>query len=123
LTLEARGINIHSLNAMRISPANIQVIGDQLAVKWNDGSETFLPLEYLRKACPCAGCGGEPDVLGRVVRPKVTHTPASYRLKSYQIIGSYAWQPVWEDGHSTGLYSFTFLKQLEAGAVNHGGAE
>jgi len=108
---------------MRISPANIQVIGDQLAVKWNDGSETFLPLEYLRKACPCAGCGGEPDVLGRVVRPKVTHTPASYRLKSYQIIGSYAWQPVWEDGHSTGLYSFTFLKQLEAGAVNHGGAE
>jgi DUF971 family protein len=108
---------------MRISPANIQVIGDELAVKWNDGSETFLPLEYLRKACPCAGCGGEPDVLGRVVRPKVTHTPASYRLKSYQIIGSYAWQPTWEDGHSTGLYSFTFLKQLEAGTVNHGGTE
>jgi len=102
---------------MRTSPANIQVIGDQLAIKWNDGSETFLALEYLRKACPCAACGGEPDVMGRVARPHVTHGAASFRLRSYQIIGSYAFQPVWEDGHSTGLYSFDFLKRLEAGAT------
>jgi len=108
---------------MRISPANIQVIGDQIAIKWNDDSETFLPLEYLRRACPCAGCGGEPDVLGRVVRPTVTHTPASFRLKSYQVIGNYALQPSWEDGHGTGLYTFTYLKGLEEGmkAITHGG--
>jgi DUF971 family protein len=107
---------------MRTSPADIQAIGDQLAIKWNDGSETFLPLEYLRKACPCAACGGEPDVLGRVVRPHVTHTAASFRLKSFQLIGSYALQLAWEDGHSTGLYTFPYLKRLEAGAglVNRG---
>jgi DUF971 family protein len=99
---------------MRTSPANIQAIGDQLAIKWNDGTETFLPLEFLRKACPCAACGGEPDVMGRVVRPQVTHTPASFRLKSWQLVGSYALQPAWEDGHATGLYTFPYLKQLEA---------
>ena len=107
---------------MRLSPQNIQVIGDQFAVKWNDGTETFLPLEPLRKACPCAGCGGEPDVMGRVAKPRVTHTAASFRMKSYQVIGNYAVQPAWEDGHSTGLYTFPYLKQIEAqlGAVNDG---
>src|ERR1700709_943778 len=99
---------------MRISPANIQAIGNQLAIQWNDGSETYLPLEYLRRACPCAACGGEPDVLGRVVRPRVTYTDASFRLKGYQLVGSYALQPSWEDGHATGLYTFDYLKNLEA---------
>ena len=108
---------------MRISPANIQVIGDQIAIKWNDDSETFLPLEFLRKACPCAACGGEPDVMGRVIRPRVSHTGKSFRLKSWQLIGSYALQPAWEDGHASGLYTFGYLKKLEADAAtaNHGG--
>ena len=100
---------------MRLSPENIQVIGNEIAIKWNDGTESFVSLEDMRKACPCAGCGGEPDVLGRVAKPRVTHTPASFRLKSYQLVGSYALQPSWEDGHNTGLYTFPFLKQLAAG--------
>ena len=95
-------------------PVNIQVIGSEVAFKWNDDSESFLPLEMLRRACPCAGCGGEPDVLGRVVRPSVTYSPESFLLKSYQLIGGYAFQPVWQDGHSTGLYAFDYLRRLAA---------
>lgn len=97
-----------------MAPEQIQVIGDELAIRWNDSSETYLPLEFLRRACPCAGCGGEPDVLGRVVRPEVTHTPASFRLLGYQLVGGYAIQPTWEDGHSSGLYTYQYLKRLEA---------
>ena len=51
---------------MRLEPINIQQIGDELAVAWSDGAESFLKLEMLRRACPCAACGGEPDVLGRI---------------------------------------------------------
>lgn len=102
-------------HTMRLHPANIQVIGNELAIKWNDGSETFLPLEILRRACPCAGCVGEPDVLGRVARPQGAPAGASFRLKSWQVIGGYALQPAWEDGHHTGLYTFDNLKRLEAG--------
>lgn len=98
---------------MTLRPSNIQVIGDELAIAWSDGAESFLKLESLRRACPCAACGGEPDVRGYVVRPKVTHTGASYRLRNYQIVGGYAWQPTWEDGHNTGLFSFAFLKRFE----------
>ena len=50
---------------MRLEPTNIQQIGDELAISWNDGTESFFKLEMLRRACPCAGCGGEPDVLGQ----------------------------------------------------------
>ena len=114
LTREALGFNM-KFHVMRLCPANIQVIGSEIAIRWNDDSETFFPLEDLRKACPCAGCGGEPDVLGRDCEAACFVHTASFRLRSYQIVGGYAFQPFWEDGHNTGLYSFPFLKKLEAG--------
>ena len=42
----------------------LQIIGRELAIAWSDGHETYLSLEEVRKACPCAVCNGEPDVLG-----------------------------------------------------------
>ncbi len=107
---------------MRISPTNIQTIGNEIAIKWNDGTESYLVLEFLRRACPCAGCGGEPDVMGNVQRPDVTYTDASFRLKSYQLIGGYAFQPAWEDGHCTGLYTFDYLRRLAQGANTGAGS-
>ena len=50
---------------MTLTPTNIQVIGSDLAISWSDGTESFLGLEGLRRACPCVACGGEPDVLGK----------------------------------------------------------
>lgn len=97
---------------MRLLPANIQVIGDELAIAWNDGEESFFKLEPLRRLCPCAGCGGEPDVLGHVVRPRVSYTPASFLLKGWQMVGGYALQPTWVDGHATGIYSFDYLRRI-----------
>ena len=103
---------------MRLTPTQIQIIGSELAIQWNDGKESYLPFERLRRACPCAGCGGEPDVMGRVARPQVTYTPASFQMKSYQLLGGYAFQPVWQDGHSSGLYSFDLLRQLATGGAH-----
>ena len=101
----------------RLLPTSIQHIGDELAISWSDGGETFLRLEDLRRACPCASCGGEPDVLGNIDRPEVTYTPASFELRGYQLVGGYALQPTWGDGHGTGLYSFAFLRRLGAASV------
>jgi DUF971 family protein len=97
---------------MRLEPTNIQQIGDELAISWNDGTESFFRLEMLRRACPCAGCGGEPDVLGNIRRPQVTYTDESFRLAGFDLVGGYALQPRWTDGHSTGIYSFTYLRRL-----------
>lgn len=104
----------------RLTPIQIQHIGNELAIAWSDGTESYLPLDALRRACPCAVCGGEPDVLGHVVRPQVTHTPRSFVLTGFQIIGSYALQPAWADGHGTGLYTFPFLRRVaDASAAGH----
>ena len=98
--------------ASRLTPTTIQPIGTELAIAWSDGAESYLPLDLLRRACPCAACGGEPDVLGHVVRPQVAYTPESFILKGVAVVGGYALQPAWADGHGTGLYTFPYLRRL-----------
>ena len=94
-------------------PLDIQTIGDQLAIKWDDNSETFISLESLRRHCPCAGCHGETDVLGNVYKaPDKPLGPKSFQLLRINNVGGYALNPVWADAHSTGLYSFDYLKNL-----------
>ncbi len=95
-----------------LQPTAIQKIGNELAIAWNDATETYLPLEFLRRHCPCAACGGEPDVLGNIVRPRVEFTGKSFDLAGWQVVGGYAIQPKWGDGHSTGIYSYKFLRNL-----------
>src|SRR4029453_10043562 len=97
---------------MRLEATNIQQIGDELAIFWNDGIESYFNLQFLRRACPCAACGGEPDVLGKVVRPHASHTDKSFQLGGFDLGGGYALQPRWGDGNSTGIYSFTYLRRL-----------
>lgn len=97
---------------MRLEPASIQLIGNELAIRWSDEMESYLPLEPLRRACPCATCGGEPDVLGNISRPHVAYTTQSFELISWQQIGGYALQPQWRDGHVTGIYPFQYLRRL-----------
>jgi DUF971 family protein len=99
---------------MRLEPKNIQQIGNELAIQWNDGVESYFGLEMLRRACPCAACGGEPDVLGNIMRPNVSYTDDSFALAGFEIIGGYAVQPRWRDGHVTGIYSFQYLRRLSS---------
>ena len=102
---------------MRLELTNIQQIGDELAIAWNDGTESYFNLELLRRACPCAACGGEPDVLGNVLRPEVSYTEESFQLRSFDLVGGYAIQPRWRDGHNTGIYSFQYLRRLSSNAA------
>ncbi len=97
---------------MRLEPTNVQQIGNELAIRWNDGMESYLDLQFLRRACPCAACGGEPDVLGNIIRPEVSYSDNSFDLAGFQIVGGYALQPVWADGHNTGIYSFQYLRRI-----------
>jgi DUF971 family protein len=96
-----------------MKPLDIQQIGQELAVKWADGTETFLSLEMLRRACPCAGCKGETDIMGNLYKnPDQPLTPKAFELVRLISVGGYAIQPVWGDGHATGIYSFDYLKRL-----------
>jgi DUF971 family protein len=94
-------------------PADIQHIGNELAVRWDDGKESFIPLEKLRRACPCAGCQGEVDVLGKLHKgPTQVLLPPAFELVRMTSVGTYAIQPHWADGHASGIYSFEYLRRV-----------
>jgi len=42
----------------------------------------------------------------------VTYSDRSFHLTGFDLVGGYALQPRWGDGHSTGIYSFTYLRRL-----------
>jgi|TARA_B100000959_G_scaffold265066_1_gene306195 DUF971 family protein len=95
---------------------DLQPVGEELALKWKDGAEQFVPLETLRRACPCASCSGETDIMGNVAKgPETKFTEASFQIKQIQSIGGYAFQIFWNDGHSSGLYSIEFLRKIAGG--------
>jgi DUF971 family protein len=98
--------------AGRLSPLNIAAIGQELAIAWSDGRESYIALDVLRRSCPCAACCGEPDAMGNVVKPEVRLTPDSFELRGWKIVGGYAVQPAWGDGHATGLYTFPHLRKI-----------
>jgi DUF971 family protein len=94
-------------------PLDIQQIGEELAVKWDDGSESFIPLERLRRCCPCAGCKGEVDIMGNLYKnPDRPLSAPAFRLVRIERVGGYAIQPSWADGHESGIFSFEYLKRV-----------
>jgi DUF971 family protein len=94
-------------------PKDIQQIGSELAIRWADGGESFVALEKLRRHCPCAGCRGEMDIMGNVYKnPVKPLAPQAFHLVRLINVGTYAIQPVWGDGHSTGIFSFDYLKNV-----------
>lgn len=92
--------------------SNATVIGQDLAVSFNNGLEIYLSLEKVRRACPCAKCQGEPDVMGKYFICKVDFRNNSFDLIKMEAVGGYALQFYWEDGHSSGIYSYDYLRLL-----------
>ena len=96
-----------------MKPLDIQPIGNELAIRWEDGTEQFLPLEQLRRHCPCAGCKGETDILGNVYKnPARALGPSAFQLRGLTRIGTYGIQPTWGDGHASGIFSFDYVKSI-----------
>ena len=96
-----------------MQPLDIQQIGQELAIKWEDGRESYISLERLRRACPCAECKGEADVMGNLYKgADKPLTPSAFELRQLVRVGVYALQPVWADGHATGIYSFEYLARI-----------
>lgn len=87
-----------------------------LIVEWEDGHHSEYPLAGLRAACPCAECRGGHEGMGKGGNPDMLEIPlvptGSTELESMQGVGNYALQLVWKDGHSYGIYTWEYLRQL-----------
>jgi len=87
-----------------------------LEIIWEDETISTIALKYLRDECPCATCKGE-TVLLKTYRPPANKmiTPEMFLIKNIEIVGEYAIQITWKDGHNTGIYTYEYLMELYEG--------
>jgi DUF971 family protein len=95
-----------------LSPTNIQLIGSEIAIVWSDGTESYFPMERLRAASPSAENIGERDILGRQYGGDGPKTFPGVTVRGWEQVGNYALRFTFSDGHGSGLYSYTYLRQL-----------
>lgn len=86
-----------------------------LVIEWNTGQTCRYPLGPLRMACPCVECRGGHENMGRHTDPEdlLALVPdRDYRVERIEIVGNYALQFYWNDGHNTGIYTWDYLHRL-----------
>jgi DUF971 family protein len=92
--------------------------GAGVDITWADGHQSHYDFAYLREECPCATCNDErgkkqafaaaapaPSAVLPMFKPKP-------RAKSAAVMGNYAVQINFSDGHSTGIYSYDHLRSI-----------
>lgn len=94
------------------APVNIQLIGNEVAIVWDDGSESYYPFEKLRAASPSAETAGERDIFGTQYGGGGKRDFAGVQVVGWERIGNYAIRFDFSDGHRTGLYAYDYLKNL-----------
>lgn len=94
------------------TPANIQLIGQEVAIAWSDGTESYYPVGRLRAASPSAETQGERDILGQRHGGHGPRDFSGVSVTGWEQVGNYALRFEFSDGHRTGLYSFDYLRQL-----------
>ncbi len=96
---------------MRFDPVKIRLAGaSELLIEWNDSKISRIPLEVLRKKCPCATCIAEKTKQSAKYIPLFLRDQVT--VKEIKPVGSYALNVVWQDGHSTGIYEYNTLRSM-----------
>lgn len=98
---------------MAIPPTKIKLdAGDgALAIHWADGHVSRYNYRALRDRCPCASCTGKEPV-SQPPSPFPMFGVKPLKPDRAELVGRYALQIFWNDGHSAGIYSFDMLREL-----------
>jgi DUF971 family protein len=95
---------------MIFTPSKIEPFSPtEMFIEWNQKERFSVPYVEIRYYCPCAGCvdehTGERTIEHSSINPDIRPTNA-------QLVGRYAIQIDWSDGHSTGMYHYDRLREL-----------
>lgn len=95
-----------------IEPVQIIEESDsEVSIKWSDESETRYSAPDLRRSCPCATCVNE-WTGAKMLDPSTIADDLT--ITSTSIVGRYALNFHFSDGHDTGIYSFKYLREVDS---------
>jgi len=96
----------------RYRVVNLVVVGEEVAVVWGDGHESYFRGEELRRACTCASCQGEQHLFGRATLPTLKpYADGAFQPVAATLVGNYGLQVRWGDGHDYGIYHLDWLRR------------
>lgn len=99
-----------------VTPTNLKLKKDEkLSIDWSDGTHSEFTIAKLRKFCPCAACKELRQQMSKsrlTVLPPGTGQGGPIVVQAAELVGNYALRLTWSDGHATGIYSFTYLREL-----------
>ena len=107
-----------SLKADEFRPTDLHLDRkDGLRVEWADGHKSHFPLAYLRKRCPCASCRTDrerpkPETTSRSLTVLPSNIDRAVDFADAKMVGHYAINITWGDGHNTGIYDFRYLRLI-----------
>lgn len=96
---------------LAVEPMPGAVGGHRLAIYWSDGQKYTYSAKALRFACPCAVCVDEFSGQRRITADSI---PEDVALEKALPVGRYGVNLVWSDKHSTGIYTYKYLRELDA---------
>lgn len=106
-----------TIQQKRPTDIEVDIKNREVRIAWGDDHRSVYPFDALRKNCPCAVCVEQrrnADPL-RVLKSDQIVTQAALDLDTpVEMVGNYALQFFWADGHRTGIYTFEFLRQLDS---------
>ena len=94
--------------------------GTGVDITWVDGHASHYEFAYLRDECPCATCNDAREKktsLGEMASsfkssPALPMFKPKPRAQAATVVGNYAVQLSFTDGHSTGIYSYDHLRNI-----------
>ncbi len=86
--------------------------GDTLIIEWADGHRSAYSYRYLRDHCPCATCTDSGSSLDHPTAELPVLGQKPLKPLKADLVGRYALQIYWNDAHSTGIYTFDYLRDL-----------
>ncbi len=105
------------------TPSKLDLKKDSaLTIRWQDGRQSVYPIEHLRRLSPSADM--------RELRRAMDSNPltvlpagggASSKLVATgaELVGNYAIRITFSDGHSSGIYTWAYLRQIDPATGDH----
>jgi len=92
-----------------LTVTDVSIDAEHVVIQWGDGMTCRYPFRYLRLQCGCAGCGEE--MTGRAILAPVS-VPDDILILDQLLVGRYAMQFMFTDGHTTGIYPLKDLRKM-----------